>query len=190
MGTAALENRLLQYNAKGHFMNALLCFMAMGDEVGRCGWACFEKPGGSYHPNHLSPRNPLRILPTQVAVKQKLDQFKAADYTFADARECKFVEKLCEVRARLCMCSDGIFVYVCVYVIYDHLHSIHQPTSPPFLPTACTQAWEAGDADAYTDHCAEYNAISALDPWKTSLLVKTKRAIGGGLGGQEEVDLT
>lgn len=33
MGTAALENRLLQYNAKGHFMNALLCFMAMGDEV-------------------------------------------------------------------------------------------------------------------------------------------------------------
>ena len=59
MGTAALENRLLQYNAKGQFMNALLCYMAMGDEV---------------------------------AVKQKLDQYKAADYTFADARECKFVE--------------------------------------------------------------------------------------------------
>ncbi len=31
-------------------------------------------------------------------MKQKLEQFKAADYTFADARECKFVEKLCEVR--------------------------------------------------------------------------------------------
>jgi hypothetical protein len=34
MGLGALENRLLQYNAKGHFMNALLCYMAMGDEVG------------------------------------------------------------------------------------------------------------------------------------------------------------
>jgi hypothetical protein len=34
---AALDNRLLQYNAKGHFMNALLCYMAMGDEVGREG---------------------------------------------------------------------------------------------------------------------------------------------------------
>jgi len=37
MGVAALDNRLLQYNAKGHFMNALLCYMAMGDEVGREG---------------------------------------------------------------------------------------------------------------------------------------------------------
>lgn len=63
------------------------------------------------------------------------------------------------------------------------------PPEPPQKPKP--QAWEAGDADAFTDHCAEYNAISALDPWKTSLLVKTKRAIGGGLGGgQEEVDLT
>lgn len=31
-------------------------------------------------------------------MKQRLGQFKAQDYTFADSRECKFVEKLCEVR--------------------------------------------------------------------------------------------
>lgn len=55
MGTAALENRLLQYNAKGHFMNALLCFMAMGDEVGRCGWACLKKMGAPIILN-ISPR--------------------------------------------------------------------------------------------------------------------------------------
>ena len=65
MGVAALDNRLLQYNAKSHFLNALLCYMAMGDEV---------------------------------AVKQKLEHYKASDYTFADARECKFVEKLVLVR--------------------------------------------------------------------------------------------
>lgn len=35
------------------------------------------------------------------------------------------------------------------------------------------------------------NQKKALDPWKTSLLVKTKRLIGGGgVEGQEEVDLT
>lgn len=65
-------------------------------------------------------------------MKQKLDQFKAADYTFADARECKFVEKLCEVRFVLCCvawrcvagvrrCVFRVFVcmcraYVCIYV--------------------------------------------------------------------------
>ncbi|GAB5030318.1 soluble nsf attachment protein alpha isoform [Nannochloropsis oceanica] len=114
MGVAALDNRLLQYNAKSHFMNALLCYMAMGDEV---------------------------------AVKQKLEHYKASDYTFADARECKFIEKL-------------------------------------------VQAWEESSADDYTDHCAEYNAISALDPWKTSLLVKTKRMIAAVEHGEEDVDLT
>ena len=43
MGVAALDNRLLQYNAKGHFMNALLCYMAMGDEVGREGGRASRK---------------------------------------------------------------------------------------------------------------------------------------------------
>jgi len=32
-----------------------------------------------------------------VAVKQKLEHYKASDYTFADARECKFIEKLVQV---------------------------------------------------------------------------------------------
>ena len=52
------------------------------------------------------------------------------------------------------------------------------------------QAWEENNADDYTDHCAEYNAISALDPWKTSLLVKTKRLISAAEQGEEDVDLT
>ena len=33
-----------------------------------------------------------------MAVKQKLDHYKASDYTFADARECKFIEKLVQVK--------------------------------------------------------------------------------------------
>jgi hypothetical protein len=34
MGSQCLENRLLQMNAKNHFIDALLCYMAMGDQVG------------------------------------------------------------------------------------------------------------------------------------------------------------
>jgi len=70
-------------------------------------------------------------------------------------------------------------------------------TCPPSLPLfhplsfpACLQAWEESNADDYTDHCAEYNAISALDPWKTSLLVKAKRMIAAAAHGEEDVDLT
>jgi len=33
-------------------------------------------------------------------VKQKLDHYKASDYTFADARECKFIEKLVQVERK------------------------------------------------------------------------------------------
>ena len=66
---------------------------------------------------------PNRNTAPQVAVKQKLDQFKAADYTFADARECKFVEKLCEVRgvAGVWRCVSGVCVYVSGVPMYVYL---------------------------------------------------------------------
>lgn len=53
----------------------------------------------------------------------------------------------------------------------------------------CAQAWQEQNADDYTDACTEFNSISALDPWKTSLLVKTKRAIHAAEVGGEDVDL-
>lgn len=52
------------------------------------------------------------------------------------------------------------------------------------------------DADGFATACFEYDRISKLDPWKTSLLVKVKRAIAdeGGLGehtaNDDEIDLT
>ena len=64
------------------------------------------------------------------------------------------------------------------------------PSIHPSFPLSSPQAWEESSADDYTDHCAEYNAISALDPWKTSLLVKTKRLIAAVEHGEEDVDLT
>jgi len=54
MGVAALDNRLLQYNAKSHFMNALLCYMAMGDEVGREGGREGEREGGCSTPERTA----------------------------------------------------------------------------------------------------------------------------------------
>jgi alpha-soluble NSF attachment protein len=42
------------------------------------------------------------------------------------------------------------------------------------------QAFEQGDADAFTDRLFQYDQISKLDKWKTSMLVKVKNKIPRG----------
>jgi alpha-soluble NSF attachment protein len=54
---------------------------------------------------------------------------------------------------------------------------------------------EGFDSEGFATACFEYDRISKLDPWKTSLLVKVKRSIeGGGMGGgaddEDDIDLT
>jgi len=52
---------------------------------------------------------------------------------------------------------------------------------------------EGFDAEGFSTACAEYDRISKLDPWKTSMLVKVKRSIQDDAGDAEEgddVDLT
>jgi len=53
---------------------------------------------------------------------------------------------------------------------------------------------EQFDPDGFATACFEYDRISKLDPWKTSMLVKIKRSIedstGDGGGDEDDVDLT
>lgn len=51
---------------------------------------------------------------------------------------------------------------------------------------------EGYDAEGFATACYEYDRISKLDPWKTSMLVKVKRTISDedGEGDEDEVDLT
>ena len=50
------------------------------------------------------------------------------------------------------------------------------------------------DAEGFATACFEYDRISKLDPWKTSILVRVKRSIeetSGGVGdGDGDIDLT
>lgn len=55
------------------------------------------------------------------------------------------------------------------------------------------------DADGFATSCYEFDRVSKLDAWKTSILVKIKRTIedssgvggggGGGDGGGEDDDI-
>lgn len=53
---------------------------------------------------------------------------------------------------------------------------------------------EGFDSEGFATSCFEYDRISKLDPWKTSILVRVKRSIedstGGGGGDEDDIDLT
>lgn len=114
LGKDALQSRLGQYSAKGHFFSCLLCHFALGDNV---------------------------------QVRVKVEAFKNADFTFGTSRECEFVEKL-------------------------------------------LQACDGNDTEAFSQHCADFDRITPLDPFKTTLLLKAKKFIidvGGGEEGEPDL---
>lgn len=115
LGRKCLESNLLKYNAKGYFLQAVLCHLAVGDPVG---------------------------------ANQAIQKFEGLDYTFSDSREGKFSKNLLE-------------------------------------------AVDNQDPEHFATVCMEYDRISKLDPWKTSMLVQVKRAIqgDGDGGGEDEEDV-
>jgi alpha-soluble NSF attachment protein len=116
LGRRCLESNLLKFNAKGYFLQAVLCHLASGDAIG---------------------------------AQQAQTKYENLDYTFGESREGKFGAQLIE-------CIEGM------------------------------------DAEGFSTACYEYDRISKLDPWKTSILVKVKRTIddGGGDSDDSDVDLT
>lgn len=109
LGLNCLDSNLLKFNAKGYFLQAILCQLANGDNVG---------------------------------AQNSVQRYQAVDYTFSESREGRFCQQL-------------------------------------------VTAVEEYDGEGLAQASFEYDRISKLDPWKTSMLVKIKRSIQdvGGAGG-------
>ena len=117
LGRKCLDSNLLKFNAKGYFLQTILCHLANNDSI---------------------------------AAQQARDRYESLDYTFGSAREGKFASQLIE-------CVEGF------------------------------------DAEGFATACYEYDRVSKLDPWKTSILVRVKRTIhdeADGEDGDDDVDLT
>lgn len=116
LGRKCLDSNLLKFNAKGYFLQAILCHLANSDAIG---------------------------------AQQAMQRYEGIDYTFSESREGKFCRQLVD-------CVEGF------------------------------------DVEGFGTACFEYDRISKLDPWKTSMLVKVKRSIQDDAGGEDEddVDLT
>jgi alpha-soluble NSF attachment protein len=117
IGRTCLDSNLLKFNAKGYFLQAILCHLANNDVV---------------------------------AAQQAKARYESLDYTFGTAREGTFSTQLIE-------CVEGM------------------------------------DPDGFSSACYEFDRVSKLNPWKTSMLVKIKRTIddeGGNADDDDDVDLT
>jgi len=117
LGRRCLSSNLLKFNAKGNFLQAILCHLAHGDDVG---------------------------------AEQAAAKYESLDFTFGDSREGKFGNALIE-------------------------------------------AVKGYDVEDFSTACFEYDRISKLNPWQTSILVKVKRSIDEGGDGDDDdsdVDLT
>jgi alpha-soluble NSF attachment protein len=119
LGRKCLDSNLLKFNAKGYFLQAILCHLGNNDAIG---------------------------------ASQAMSRYESLDYTLGDSREGKFARNLIE-------CVEGF------------------------------------DVEGFGTACFEYDRISKLDPWKTSILVRVKRSIqdeagGGGGDDEDDVDLT
>mmetsp|Transcript_10536 Transcript_10536/g.24969 ORF Transcript_10536/g.24969 Transcript_10536/m.24969 type:complete len:314 (-) Transcript_10536:485-1426(-) len=117
LGRRCLSSNLLKFNAKGYFLQAVLCHLASGDDVG---------------------------------ADQANAKYESLDYTFSESREGKLALEL-------------------------------------------TEAVKGFDVEGFSTSCFEYDRISKLNPWQTSILVKVKRSIDEGGDGDDDdsdVDLT
>lgn len=82
------------------------------------------------------------------------------------------------LRAGICHLAGGeVGAALSAVERYKSLDASFEGTREGTFLEAVTRAFEAADADAFTDLVREYDEISRLDPQKTSLLLEVKNKI-------------
>jgi len=116
LGKDCLDSNLLKYNAKGYFLQSVLCHLANQDSI---------------------------------AAEKAMSMYSSLDFTLRESREGKFADEL----------------------------------------IACVEGF---DGEAFATACFEYDRISKLDPWKTTILLSVRKSVEGGeegLDGDDDFDL-
>ena len=124
-------------------------------------------------------------MKVQVAIiSAKLEQYKEAAEVFKEIAEYSLQSHLLKYRAREHMLHAGLCKFVDDYVgaqrYLEHFRDIDR-TFPgsreeELLSNVITTV-EEGDVDAFTSYVYEYDSITRLEEWKTSILLKIKNGI-------------
>ena len=103
-----------------------------------------------------------------------------------DSNLLKYSVKGYLLNAGICVMSGGDMEAINNAVErYDDLDATFSGTREYTLLKGLAEAMEAGDEDAFTAAVSEFDSMTRLEPWKTSLLLEAKRKIAS-IEAQEE----
>ncbi|KAL7487641.1 hypothetical protein ACHAW6_013272 [Cyclotella cf. meneghiniana] len=125
------------------------------------------------------------------------DLYESLGRTCLDSNLLKYNAKSHFLNGILCHLANGDSIGASqAYTRFDNLDYTFGESREGKFASQLIEATETFDASGFATACFEYDRISKLDPWKTSMLVKVKRGISDqtgidGVEGEEgDVDLT
>ncbi len=118
-------------------------------------------------------------------MQSALERYEEVDYTFSGSRE----GKLLKARTLLHTWAAAGFwrfavthqpALACALLLGGTCWSctLRCLRSVQRLSQDLAEAFEAGDAEQFTDAIAEFDSMTRLDAWKTTLLLRSKKRIG------------
>ncbi|CAN0052312.1 unnamed protein product [Discosporangium mesarthrocarpum] len=94
------------------------------------------------------------------------------------------------LQAGLCLLAleDTVAAHEKLRTFQDVDYGFEDSRECKFLEKLIT-AVEGFDAEGFAQTCFEWDSISKLDAWKTSVLLRIKKSIEGGVGGDGDADV-
>jgi len=179
-----------------HLKEAGETLEASGDDERACG--AYARASELYESEEGSSATANAVkLKTAAILSAKLERFEEATQIFEDVGRASLGNNLLRFSVkgyflqagicRLCWC-DAIGVLNAVDR-YDESDPSFAQTRERDLLVKCAKAFESGDGDAFSSAVADFDSMSRLDAWKTTMLLKAKKRIAQRVEAEED-DLT
>jgi len=149
--------------------------------------ARFPPPGSSLLPRPQIPQSP----PPKKKIKKPTKQiFEDIARQSVDSNLLKYSAKGYLLNAGICHLARGRKEDISNAVErYKDIDMSFDASRECKLLEDLAAAMENGDSDAFTTAVSEFDSLTRLDPWKTSLLLAAKKLVQKGAEAEEE-DLT
>ncbi|KAI8817118.1 soluble NSF attachment protein [Fimicolochytrium jonesii] len=115
-----------------------------------------------------------------------IEKFEQVATNSMDSQLTRFSLREYFLKAGICYLCTGDYIRARQALErYQNMDATFAPTRECGFLKALLEAVEAQDAQAFTDAVSDWNRLTALDNWKTALLLKVKKSLN-----DEEVDFT
>lgn len=154
----------------------------------------FEQAAELYEgEEQTSTANTCKLKVAQFAAQIELyvkaiEIFEAVAHASLDNNLLKYSVKTYLLNAGLCqLCRNDTVAIANAVDKYQEMDPTFRGTRECKLLQDLAQAMEEGDVTQFTNHVAEYDNLSRLDTWKTTILLAAKRLVASREGGSEDL---